>query len=227
MREGWSVKKLIRTLVLSRAYRLDSQGAPALLEADPENRLFARHTRRRLDAEALRDVMLTASGRLDLQPGRGSLIQHRDVLINELPSLHQPAAHRSVYLLMLRNAMPPELTPFNLPDATTVVGRRDDATLATQALYLLNNRFIIEQSQHFAQRLLGLPGEDETRLRHAYLSAHARPPTVGELQQARDFLLEAEVSLVSTEPDETRRHHAAWAAFCQALLASNELRYVD
>lgn len=227
MREGWSVKKLIRTLVLSRAYRLDSQGAPALLEADPENRLLARHSRRRLDAEALRDAMLTASGRLDLQPGRGSLIQHRDVLINELPSLHQPAAHRSVYLLMLRNAMPPELTPFNLPDATTVTGQRDEATLATQALYLLNNRFIIEQSQHFAQRLLGLPGEDETRLQHAYLSAHARPPTVGEIQQARDFLLEAEVSLVSTEPDETRRHHAAWAAFCQALLASNELRYVD
>jgi hypothetical protein len=227
MREGWSIKKLIRSLVLSRAYQLDSQGPPALIAADPENRLFARHTRRRLDAEALRDAMLTASGGLDLQPGRGSLIQHRDVLINELPPLHQPTAHRSVYLLMLRNAMPPELTPFNLPDATTVIGQRDDATLATQALYLLNNPFVVEQSQRFAQRLLAHPGNEETRLHHAYLSAHSRPPTPGELQQARDFLREADVSLVSTEPNETRRQQAAWAALCQALLASNELRYVD
>lgn len=227
MREGWSVKKLIRAVVLSRAYQLDSQCAPDLMRADPENLLLARHARRRLDAEAVRDAMLTAAGALDLQPGRGSLIQHRDVLINELPSLHQPTAHRSVYLLMLRNAMPPELTPFNLPDATTVTGQRDDATLATQALYLLNNDFLVRLSRDFALRLIDLADEEETRLRQAYLSAHARLPTAAEVQQARDFLRETDLGLVSEEPDEERRRHAAWAAFCQALLASNELRYVD
>jgi hypothetical protein len=108
-----------------------------------------------------------------------------------------------------------------------VTGQRDDATLATQALYLLNNDFLVRLSRDFALRLIDLADEEETRLRQAYLSAHARLPTAAEVQQARDFLRETDLGLVSEEPDEERRRHTAWAAFCQALLASNELRYVD
>ncbi len=219
MREGWSIKKLIRSIVLSRTYQMASRSGSAPL--------FSHHLRRRLDAETIRDTMLFAAGDLNPQPASGSLIQHRDVLINELPSLHQPSSQRSVYLLMLRNSMPPELTPFNLPDATTVVDRRDTAALATQSLYLLNNAFVIEQSRHFAKRLLQSPVEPEKRVAQAYRHALGRDATAAELQRGLDFLREADAMLVSSETDYPRRELDTWAAFCQALLASNELRYVD
>lgn len=219
MREGWSIKKLIRSIVLSHTYQMASRSGTAPL--------FSHHLRRRLDAETIRDTMLFATGDLNPQPASGSLIQHRDVLVNELPSLHQPSSKRSVYLLMLRNSMPPELTPFNLPDATTVVAQRDNSALATQSLYLLNNAFVIEQSRRFAKRLLQTPTESEKRIAQAYRHALGRDATAAELQRGLDFLREADAMLVSTQTDHPRRELDTWAAFCQALLASNELRYVD
>jgi len=219
MREGWSIKKLIRRIVLSRTYQMASRSGSAPM--------FSHHLRRRLDAETIRDTMLFATGDLNPQPASGSLIQRRDVLINELPSLHQPSSQRSVYLLMLRNSMPPELTPFNLPDATTVVAQRDSSALATQSLYLLNNAFVIEQSRRFAKRLLQTPAASEKRLAQAYRHTLGRDATTAEIQRGLDFLREADAMLVSTQTDHLRRELDTWAAFCQALLASNELRYVD
>ncbi|MFM2142362.1 MAG: hypothetical protein RLZZ476_906 [Verrucomicrobiota bacterium] len=219
MREGWSIKKLIRSIVLSRTYQMASRSGTGPM--------FSHHLRRRLDAETIRDTMLFATGDLNPQPATGSLIQHRDVLINELPSLHQPSSQRSVYLLMLRNSMPPELTPFNLPDATTVVAQRDNSALATQSLYLLNNAFVIEQSHRFAKRLLQTPAESEKRIAQAYRQALGRDANAAELQRGLDFIREADAMLVSTQTDHPRRELDTWAALCQALLASNELRYVD
>ncbi len=227
MREGWSIKRLIRSIVLSRTYQLSSLCDNQMREKDPDNLLLARHNRRRLDAEALRDAMLAATGDLNPQPAQGSLIQHQNVLINELPPLHQPSRHRSVYLLMLRNSMPPELTPFNLPDATTITGRRDNSALATQSLYLLNNDFLVEQSRRFAERVMLTSNDTTRRIQSAYQQAFARTPTGREIQRAYDFIREADLMLVSTGNDENGRLSNAWAAFCQALLASNELRYVD
>lgn len=225
--EGWSVKRLIRSIVLSRAYQLDSDADPALRAADPENVLLARHSRRRLDAESFRDAILAASGELDHQPPTGSLIQQRDLLINELGHLHQPSNHRSIYLLMLRNSMPPELTPFNLPDATTVTGKRDVTTLPTQALYLLNNRFLVEQSQRLATRLLDSCNYEARLIREAYRRVLARDPEVAEMERATAFLREFEAAALTTQPEPKARQREAWTAFCQALFASNELRYVD
>ena len=227
MREGWSIKRLIRSIVLSRTYQLSSLCDNQMREKDPDNLLLARHNRRRLDAEALRDAMLAATGDLNPQPSQGSLIQHQNVLVNELPPLHQPSRHRSVYLLMLRNSMPPELTPFNLPDATTITGRRDNSALATQSLYLLNNDFLVEQSRRFAERVMLTSNDTTRRIQSAYQQAFARTPTGSEIQRAHDFIREADLMLVSTGNDENGRLSNAWAAFCQALLASNELRYVD
>ena len=227
MREGWSIKRLIRSIVLSRTYQLSSLCDNQMREKDPDNLLLARHNRRRLDAEALRDAMLAATGDLNPQPSQGSLIQHQNVLVNELPPLHQPSRHRSVYLLMLRNSMPPELTPFNLPDSTTITGRRDNSALATQSLYLLNNDFLVEQSRRFAERVMLTSNDTTRRIQSAYQQAFARTPTGSEIQRAHDFIREADLMLVSTGNDENGRLSNAWAAFCQALLASNELRYVD
>ena len=224
--EKWSTKRLIRSIVLSRTYQLSSDCDDRTREADPENRLLARHDRRRLDAEALRDAMLAASGELDLNPGQGSLIQHWDLLINESGSLHQPSRRRSVYLLMLRNSMPPELTAFNLPDATVVAGQRDITTLPTQALYLLNSPFIVGQSHRLAERVQASAIEETQRIRNAYRRTFSREPFPSELQRSAEFLRDTAATLPGILSDETRRQ-TAWSAFCQALLASNELRYID
>ncbi len=224
--EKWSVKRLIRTIVLSRTYQLASECDERTRDADPDNTLLARHERRRLDAEALRDTMLAASGELDLQPGQGSLIQHQELLINEMGNLHRPSRHRSVYLLMVRNSMPPELTAFNLPDGTAVTGQRDITTLPTQALYLLNSGFLVEQSQRFAERLLATSSGEQEIVQTAYRRAFSREPQPPEIVSAREFLRDTSAMLPRELNAEARRT-ATWAAFCQALLASNELRYID
>ena len=228
MREGWSMKKLIRSIVLSRTYLLSSRSGDLATPESVERRLslFGQHRVRRLDAEELRDTMLTVTGELDRQPSVGSVIQRRDVLINELPPLHQPSTHRSVYLLMLRNSMPPELTPFNLPDATTVMGKRDASAIATQSLYLLNNAFVIEQSKRFAAKLATI-SDPAQRIRRAYQFALGREPSDAELHRAQDFVRDADLTLVSSQNADAKQPSDAWPAFCQALLASNELRYVD
>lgn len=228
MREGWSMKKLIRSIVLSHAYQLSSRSGDLNLPEAVENRvsLFGQHRVRRLDAEELRDAMLAATGELDRQPAIGSVIQHRDVLINELPPLHQPSTHRSVYLLMLRNSMPPELTPFNLPDAVTVNGGRETSALATQSLYLLNSAFVIEQSRRFAASLDAV-SDPAGRIRSAYHRALGREPGEAEMRRAKDFILEANLALASSESTGAKLQSHGWSAFCQALLASNEIRYVD
>ena len=229
VQDGWSVKRLIRSLVLSRVYQLSSSVEEWARKDDPENLMLSHHNRRRLDAEALRDTMLVASGSLDRQPEQGSLIQGRDVLINELPPLHQPSRHRSVYLLMLRNSMPPELTPFNLPDALKVTGQRDSAVLATQSLYLLNNPFLVEQAQNFAARLQaqGDSADAVSMVRLAYELAFSRLPTDAEVRHALDFIRETASMLSSADSQAGQGVESTWAAFCQALLASNELRYID
>ena len=225
--DGWSVKRLIRAVVLSRTYQLASEADARSLAADPDNTFLARQTRRRLDAEVLRDAMLCAAGTLDPRPGQGSLIQHHDVLINQMGNLHQPSNHRSVYLLHLRNSMPDELTAFNLPDGTAVTGQRDVTTLPTQALYLLNSQFLVAQSKAFAASLLKSAEAEPARVRRAFLRTYAREPSKAEAQQSVAFLRHAESGLMQSQPDSEARQHTVWAAFCQALLASNELRYLD
>ncbi|MBL9116877.1 MAG: PSD1 domain-containing protein [Verrucomicrobiaceae bacterium] len=219
VRDGWSVKRLIRRIVLSRTYQLSASKGDATW--------LTHHQRRRMDAETMRDCMLAATGSLILQPAQGSLIQQRDVLINELPALHQPSLHRSIYLLMLRNSMPPELTPFNLPDATTVTGKRDSSAMSTQSLYLLNNKFLVDQSMRFAQRLDRLGGTTEQKVSLAYRFTLGREATVEEVREGERFVMETASELASASLSSREPLIAAWAAFSQALLASSELRYVD
>jgi hypothetical protein len=92
---------------------------------------------------------------------------------------------------------------------------------------LLNNTFLVAQSRHFADRVQKAAVDETQRVQFAYRSALGRPATAAEMQRASDFLRETNSMLVSTQNDENQRLSDAWAAFCQALLASNELRYVD
>lgn len=219
VREQWSIKRMIRSIVLSHTYQLSSDVDETLLQSDAGNHLLTHHQRRRLDAEALRDSMLAASGQLDLRPGKGSLVQHRDILVNLAGNLHRPSRHRSVYLCYLRSAPPPELAAFDLPDFTSVVGQRDVSTVPGQALHLFNSPFVIRQAEALAESLLQNADQDAERLQLAWQRVYQRLPADDEVQQATEFLVDAEYDL--------KQKDLAWTSLCQALLATNEFRYVD
>jgi len=210
----WSIKKMIRAIVLSRTYQLASQSDEKSLATDPENRWMSRHLRRRLDAESLRDAMLSVTGRLDPTPADGSAVRHFDVLVNHAGNLHEPSNHRSIYLCQLRNSPPPELAAFDLPAAIKPTGRRNQTVLPTQALFLLNSKFVTAQAEHFASSLDARLNTDE-RIEQLWRRALMRSPDATELASAR-YLLE------TLEP-----RKKAWTALCQSLLATNEFRYVD
>ncbi len=217
--DGWSMKRLIRTIVLSRTYQLACDAGPDVIAADTQNLWLARHQRRRLEAEALRDSMLHVSGQLDPRPGVGSLVGHRDILVNLAGNLHEPNHHRSIYLCYLRSAPPAELAAFDLPDFTSVTGQRDVSTVPGQALHLYNSPFVVEQAAHFARRLISSTEDSRQRVRDAWRLAFCREPNHDELEQA--------VAFVQANQSELQSEELAWASFCQALLAANEFRYVD
>jgi hypothetical protein len=210
----WSVKAMIRSIVLSRSYQLESRAAAGAIKSDPDNRWLARHLRRRMDAETLRDSILKASGDLNPEPANGSPIRHLELLVNRAPNLHKPSNHRSVYLCMLRNSPPEELVAFDLPDSLKVAGKRNETMLPTQSLFLLNSDFVTAQAQTFANSL-DAKSETEARIQSVWKRTLNRVPTPTELSDAR-FLV-----------DTMQPRSQAWPALCQALLATNEFRYVD
>ena len=225
--EKWSVKKLIRAIVLSRTYQLGSQPTAAQVRADPDNRWLARHHRRRLDAESVRDSILAASGQLNRAPRHGSDVSQLDVLINWPPGesavIHRPSTHRSIYLCLLRHAPPPELSAFDLPTGVKPMGQRHVTTAPTSALYLMNNEMVVKQSRRFAVQLLDKAGADPaSRVRWAFRRALQRNPSRAETRRV--------IKLVNTLQTETRNpgnETSTWAAICQALLTTSEFRYID
>ncbi len=232
VREGWSVKRLIRAIVLSRTYQLDCQCDQQQLDSDPDNQWMARHNRRRLDAESLRDSMLQVSGLIDYAPDQGSAIEKVDALINwppgEATELHRESNHRSLYLCLLRHAPPRELAAFDLPDAVGVAGHRESTTLPTQALFLLNSDFVVKQSQALAQRVLDDQRlSDAERAEYLFSTTLQRCPNESERARSLEHVRESEEALAEMIREPSRRQLAAWASLCQALLTANEFRYVD
>jgi hypothetical protein len=218
---GWSVKKLIRTIVLSRAYQLSARFDPKNFEADPDNVLVWRVPKRRLEAEALRDAILAVAGRLDLTPPRGSAVSRGgegNVTFRFFRGNPAGAAdaHRSVYLPIIRDRLPELLTLFDFPDPSLIIGERATTTVPAQALYLMNNPFVIRQAEALADRLLAGAGTDAAKLKRAYLLCFSRPPSARELKRARQFL-------VRYGQDHSRS--ATWAALCQAFLGSAEFSH--
>lgn len=197
--DGWSVKKLVRLIVLSRSYQLSSETIQTHWHQDPDNVLIWHHATRRLDAEQFRDAVLAASGALDSVRPQGAytrklkMIELRD---NgpEARSIREAAdtsRHRSVYLPLLRGVTPRAIEVFDPVDQTLVTGSRDITTVPAQALFLLNSGFIRSQALTTAQVVLvDATASDAERIRTLYLRILGRAPTVIETTRSRTFLAE-------------------------------------
>ena len=226
--QGWSMKRLIRVIMLSSTYQMSAAHNPAAYARDPDNRLLWRMNRRRLEAEALRDAMQIVSGQLDRKIG-GSLL-----LTNGLPMVDVSAQsgivetnRRSLYLPVLRNNLTDLFQVFDFPDPHVISGMRHTTSAPTQALFMMNSPFVQMQARRWAEVLLGNNSqEDLAQIKRAYLQAFGRPPTIAELQRAAQFLGSSDAQASTDNADLTHRLQA-WQNFCHALFASTEFRYLD
>jgi hypothetical protein len=283
VQSGWSVKSLIRQIANSRVYRISSQFNEDSHAYDPDNALLWRANPRRLDAEAIRDAMLSISGQIELDRPRASEVakagytrvregtlgdprqkmraaveqagknvreqlreryasnrrsqrgfrgrpaeragreameaQIREVarkVQNQLDM--EDAKFRSVYLPVVRDQEPRSLNVFDFADSNTVTGVRESSNTANQALYMMNNRFVVGQSEAFAKRVATDKRKTNDRLEYAFLLAYGRSPTSGERTATASFLKRFSPSANGSE---------TIAALCQSLFASAEFRYID
>ncbi|MGB3119241.1 MAG: PSD1 and planctomycete cytochrome C domain-containing protein [Verrucomicrobiales bacterium] len=229
MRDGWSQKRLIRTLALSRTYRLSSvSGAQA--SSDPENKLLSHMNRQRLDAESIRDAMLVASGRLAAPSGGPGLPLEFPENISGLPLTEKgnhpqfalkkeresQAFERTLYLPVVRTGTQPGTARlrdvFDFPQPAQLTGKRTETTVPTQSLYLLNADLIRQRGEDLAKALLATPGSDADRIGRLWLRVLNRPVTTAEREDALAFLQ-------ASRPAEEEH---AWTELARTLLGTNE-----
>lgn len=211
----WSVKKLVRTVALSHAYRLGSKAPETQVEVDPANRFVWRHSPRRMSAEELRDAMLLSSGQLSAKPEASASSNLRMVEMRDngpeaagIQSASDQGLQRSVYLPLLRGVTPKSLEAFDPVEQTLVSGQRAATTVPTQALYLLNASFVRRQSLAFAELLLRLPADQ--RIPQAWLRILGREPSYDEFKAATKFLADDAADFVPlADSDVARKRKAA------------------
>ena len=200
VRRGWELKQLHRMLLSSRVFKQSSLVSQThkSRRQDPENRWLARYSRRRLQAEELRDAMLSVSGRLHHVGGGPSVIADVDQELIEL--LYKPTqwevskhpgdqARRSIYLIAKRNLRLPFMEVFDQPDLQTSCAKRVASTHAPQVLEMLNGRLTNSLGEAFAERLVVEAGSSRAeQVRCAFILAIGRAPRADEQQAAERFL---------------------------------------
>ena len=203
---GWSLKWLHREILKSASYQLSSERDSRNEELDGDNLYRWRFDRRRLEVEAWRDALLAISGKLDPEMGGPTF------------DLKNNNTRRTVYASISRHQLDGMLRIFDFPDANVSAASRTETTVPQQQLFVLNSDFIIDQAKAFAKQVTQKHEDLAQQVEHAYQLAFGRSPSETELKVAQSYL-EAE----KEKDDKLSR----WEQYCQALLASNELMYLD
>jgi hypothetical protein len=230
VKHGWSIKWMHRYILESKTYQLSSTPTKELLAADPTNRWLGRFSRRRLDAEAIRDAMLTVSGRLDRKrPGphpfppiqNWGWTQH-----NPFKDVY-PSNHRSVYLMTQRLQKHPFLALFDGPDTNTSAEKRTTSLVPQQALFLMNHPFVREQAEGLARRILAIGPESDRRVERLHRLAWGRSPARAELDAALGYVERCQQELKRTGTPNDRVELEAWTSYARITLMANEFLFVD
>lgn len=241
MEHGWSVKRLHRQIMLSTAYRQSSRRPGRGLEQsttaasgesiDPENRLLWRMNLRRLEAETVRDAVLTASGALDRTAGGPpvEITNPADGLSEAKPTPTPTSANRRSVYLFARRVYPLKfLEIFDAPIMPVNCTQRTNSATVLQSLAVLNSEFMFSQSEKLAARISETAGpEIEQRVKLGFQIVFARQPMESELAKSVAFLNEQAQGYVSNETPAEKARQMALADFCHMLLSSNEFLYVE
>jgi mono/diheme cytochrome c family protein len=200
VREGWSLKKLHREIMLTAVYGLSDESSGRNYAEDPDNRLLWRYNRRQLDAESLRDSLLYVSGKLDLQAG-GPAVR-----------LDKENNRRTVYAYISRRQLDPMLALFDFPNPNNTSEQRLQTTVPLQKLFFMNSPFVMEQSAALTARVAANASSDDQRITATYRFALQRSPTPEERRLAHKFISGSA---------------GAWPEYTQVLLSSNEFAYLN
>jgi hypothetical protein len=224
--KGWSMKAMHRLIMLSNTYQMSSLSNEANAKLDADNRYLWRMNRRRLEAEMLRDSVLSVAGSINLKMGGPPVIP--PLTPEEMAGLKDASqwpvgldkteyTRRSVYLYVKRSFRMPLFEVFDMPDTSFSCERRNVTTVAPQALALMNNDFVLEQARYFAERLIRDSGENPANwIDAAWQASMARPAVDAERQDALRFLQQQQ-----TSPKEGLAH------LCLTIFNMNEFAYID
>ena len=241
---GWDLKGMIRLVMTSQTYRLSSRQDPAPVKLDATNRNYWLRFPKRLEAEVIRDAILSVSGKLNRQmygpsvrprihPDALATATNPDVASWPADIVDNPDTwRRSVYIQNRRSLVMPFVETFDGPNGTISVGQRQTTTLPTQSLYLLNSEFVREHAGYFAGRVRNRVGENpNTQIKEIYRLSLAREATLEEIELSSRFLRDQAESYSGTgarkaqSPEDADR--LALADLCQAVLVLDEFVYVD
>jgi cytochrome c553 len=227
VRDGWSLRRLVRRLVLTRTY-LQASTPPAVSPSDPqpalvdpENRLLWRAHRRRVPAEALRDTLLVAAGVLDPSPSVAPMAAFGTLVTQNVATPGDvkvdTSTRRSLYLPVIRGMVHPLLVTFDFADPDLLVGRREQTNVPAQALALVNNPEVIGWCERIAARVVATAADDAARVRLAFRLLLQRDPDADEAAWVAAY--------VGAEGEEAAA--ARWPRAVQAIVASTEFRFLD
>lgn len=225
MEDGWSLKHLIKQMVMSHTYRMTSTHAAT---TDPDNRLLSHMNRKRLDAECLRDAMLSAAGTLERSfggPGisEAKAVDANDSKIQNLEYGYQfQDTRRSLYTAAFRNVRHPLFEVFDFADINQPIAQRTTSTVATQALFLMNSPKVIEQARNAADVVLKSAPETDARITAAFRHSLQRQPTEKEKALVREYLESSQSGNATAEDIRD-----LWARFIQDLWSTPEFRFLD
>ena len=228
---GWSIKSILREILLSDAFQRSSQAPEGALELDPSNLLLTYYPVRRLEAEAIRDGILAVSEQLDptmygppvpihlteFMKGRG-----RPVASGPLDG----ASRRSIYIAIRRNFLSPMMLSFDMPIPFSTFGNRNSSNVPAQSLTMLNDAFVAEHATHWAELLVGQPHQDVTdRIEHIYQKAFSRLPDARELTEAQSFI-NTEAEGLGLDENAIMNAVDVWAAYCHVIFNQKEFIYL-
>lgn len=225
--EGWSVKNMIRQIVLSESFQRASIALPKNQSQDPNNDYLHHFPIRRLEAEAIRDAMLATSGRLDTNMyGAPVPIYLTEFMTGRgRPAQSGPLdgdGRRSIYLAIRRNFVSPMMSVFDTPVPFSTFGKRNTTNVPAQSLTLMNDPFVHEQAQEWAAQILTDPNQNEKeRIQAIYLKAFARKATEKELEEALDFLKNLEKSY-QKQNNQTPSAQQIWTDYCHTIFNLKE-----
>jgi hypothetical protein len=227
---GWSIKAMHRAIMLSETYQQATAENAANQEIDANNDFLWRFNRQRLDAEALRDSLLTISGELEPGtsgphpfPNMGTWLFMQHDPFNAV----YPSKKRSVYLMAQRIQRHPFLGMFDGADAAISTAQRPMTITPIQALFFMNSEMLHETAGTWAKHLLGALSREQARVESAYRTALARPATAEELTRASQYLATARKTLQQSGVAAAELEPQALASYLRVLLASNEFLFVD
>jgi hypothetical protein len=232
--DGWSVRKIIRYIMLSNTFKRAIQGDMKSVEVDPEDLLLTHYPMRRLEAEEIRDGLLAVSGRLDstmygppIPCYITSFMQGRGRPKNSGPL--DGNGRRSVYQEVRRNFLEPMMVTFDRPIPFSTFGKRNVSNVPAQSLIMMNDPFVLQQAEEMACLVTSGNLTADKRIETIYKRAFARPPTIKEKTDAKSFLqtLASQYKVNGHDANAILSNLDIWRDYCHIIFNSKEFIYLS